>query len=157
MKIKYRDSLKTISREVHSEDYILGCEIGEYIVERELPTLSTDMLQSNVVIEVSEELSRQWKDKVEKLHKISYRDLEGDHYKQFYKNLAWYKKNIENLYLEDEIKVEVPPTNPSNLEEFIKGVEGALWGCDLSHYSCKSVKGDEHKTVKVVVLTRNIG
>ena len=36
-------------------DYHYGCFVGEHIVDNYLPTLSTDMIHSNRVIEVSEE------------------------------------------------------------------------------------------------------
>ena len=41
----------------------LGVLVGDIIVSENLPTLSTDMIKSRTVIQVSEELSKQWEEK----------------------------------------------------------------------------------------------
>ena len=109
-------------------NFQLGVMAGDYVVVTQLPTLSTDMMQTNCVIEVSKELSDIWHEKQEE-----WRNAE-DSSEKFEENLKWYKENIEGVYLEDEIQVRIARVEPTDLEQFAKGFELALWDSDLSHY-----------------------
>ena len=124
----------------HDLNYQLGIMVGELIVSKYLPTLSTDSLQTNHVIQVDEELTREW----EKLHTkwSDSLDKEGKEYSNalFYENLAWYKSNIENKFLKDELEIRVSNFTPTDMEEFKAGVDHSLWNCDCSHYSLSKVK-----------------
>lgn len=111
----------------------IGILIGEKIVEEKLITLSTDMLKSRNVIEVSKELTDKWKEMGDACFKLSCARKEDEYTKMFYENLAWYKKNIEQVYLPKEI-VCYYNFIYTNEEDFIEGVNLALWDCDLSHY-----------------------
>lgn len=113
---------------VEDLNFQLGVMAGDYVVATQLPTLSTDMMQTNCVIEVSKELSGIWNEKEEE-----WRNAE-DSSKKFEENLKWYKENIEDVYLEDEIQVRIARVEPTDLEQFAKGFELALWNSDLSHY-----------------------
>ena len=112
-------------------NFQLGAMAGDYVVATQLPTLSTDMMQTNCVIKVSKELSDTWYEKDEKWSNT----VNIQHKKKvFQENLKWYKENIEAVYLEKEIVVRVSRIEPTDLEQFGKGFEAALWDSDLSHY-----------------------
>jgi hypothetical protein len=66
--------------------------------------------------------------------------------------LAWYKKNIEQKYLEKEISALVPRVDPQNTEEFQKGIENALWDCDMSHYKLKEVPPNNELDVRTEII-----
>lgn len=135
----YIPSVKVIES---SLDYQLGMMTSEYVIAVALPTLSTDSLQSNRVIEVSHELATKWKEMKETWFNSV--DSHGGHdTKVFYSNLEWYKRNIEDKYLEDELVVRVPKISPGDLEGFAKGFEDALWNCDLSHYKYGELKQED--------------
>ena len=120
-----------------AEDYMedlnfqLGTMAGDYVVATQLPTLSTDMMQTKCVIEVSKELSDTWQEKDEKWFNTANRQHRE---KIFQENLKWYKENIEAVYLEKEIVVRVSRIEPTDLEQFAKGFQLSLWDSDLSHY-----------------------
>jgi len=138
-----------------SIDYQLGVMTGEYISVTQLPTLSTDMLQTPLIIEVSKELSNVWESKQKEYRAIGYGKEESN--EKFYKNVAWYKENIENVYLKDVIEVFVPHVTPTDMEEFGRGVEVALWDTDLSHYKYGEMLPNQEYSVKsVIILKRDI-
>ena len=110
----------------------IGILVGEKIVDRKLITLSTDMLKSINVIEVSEQLSLKWKIMDKAWYDLTFKGTEKSK-KIFIENLAWYKENIEKVYLPKEIKYYSHACY-DNKEEFIEGIKIALWDCDMSHY-----------------------
>lgn len=117
----------------------IGLLIGENIVRDKLITLSTDMLKSDNVIEVDNNLSDIWKKMHDTCFKLSRAKKEDEYTKMFYENLAWYKKNIEQVYLPKEITYH-SHAYYTNEKEFIRGIELALWDCDMSHYRFHNIK-----------------
>lgn len=128
-------------------NYQLGCLAAEYFIMKDLPTLSTDMLKSNNVIEVSEDLTKQWEEREAKYAADS---------TVFYENLKWYKENIERVYLEEYIEIRVPKVDPTDLKAFGEGFEQALWDCDYSHYKyVKMLPNKESAWCSTIKLKRN--
>lgn len=129
---------KKLKKQNDKLNYQLGTYVGELIVALHLPTLSTDMLQTNKVIQVSEEKAKAWKEMDDKHHDLwlskGAPNSDEETTKLFYENRKWYMKNIEDVYLPNELKIQIPKVNPTNLEKFKKGLDNALWDCDLSHY-----------------------
>src|SRR5699024_5964620 len=112
--------------------------LGELAVN-ELPTLSTDMLISTNVVQVSEELKDLWHAKSEDWY---YEKDEDKRSKLFKENLAWYKKNVEAVYLPEEIEIRtysVIYDITDHLEEIKTIINQYLWDCDYSHYTCVEV------------------
>lgn len=120
-----------VSEYVEDLNFQLGYLAGEYVVKTQLPTLSTDMLRTSCTIEVGKELSDIWQEKDE-----NFDNAEGKEHKTkiFYENLKWYRENIEAVYLEDEIQVRIARVDPTDLRQFARGFDVALWESDLSHY-----------------------
>jgi len=52
-----------MKNEIEALNFSLGVYVGEYIIATKLPTLSTDMLKTRYIIEVPEDLSKEWKEK----------------------------------------------------------------------------------------------
>jgi len=143
-------------------NYQLGMMVGEYIIALHLPTLSTDMLKSRTIIQVSEEETAEW----ESLHKmeepfyfINRSDEQEEEYlKVFYDNRKWYHK-LEEKYLPETIKVPVPRVEPTNIKRFGEGIEAALWDCDMSHYKIQEgffEQTDGWAWCSYIILTRHI-
>ena len=125
-----------MGKEIENLNYTLGIYVGEYIIAKHLPTLSTDMLKTKYIIEVTEQLSKEWEVKND-YHFNSY--LKKSKTKEeltdiFNENLKWYKENIEDKYLPKTLKILVPKLFPTNMVSFKKGLRDALWNCDLCHY-----------------------
>jgi hypothetical protein len=115
---------------INSLNKQLGIYVGEYIITHYLQTLSTDMLQSNIVVKVSDEDTNTWAELEKNYHSI---DNKTESNKVFYENLAWYKA-MEKKYLPEKIKCMVPRIEPTDMEEFKEGLKEAIWDCDMSSY-----------------------
>lgn len=119
--------------------YILGLVVGDYIVATSLPTLSTDSLKTRRVIEVSEELTKEWEEREENWWTNLDEDKKNGN-KIFYENRDWYKKNIEEKYLDNELLVHYDRLERIlDKQSFIGGLNEALWDSDLSHYKAVDV------------------
>lgn len=119
--------------------YTLGLVVGDYIVATSLPTLSTDSLKTRRVIEVSEELTKEWEEREENWWTNLDEDKKNGN-KIFYENRDWYKKNIEEKYLDNELLVHYDRLERIlDKQSFIGGLNEALWDSDLSHYKAVDV------------------
>lgn len=122
-------------------DYELGNMVGEFIIYKFLPTLSTDMLKSMNVIAVPLELEREWAKKQKEYRALGYNESkDSESSKLFYRNLAWYKENIESIYLPQVLECRIPKFQYKNEAKFIEGLKSALWDCDMSHYDVKDIE-----------------
>lgn len=110
-------------------EYQLGYYVGEYIYSRFLPTLSTDILQTRNVIEVSEEDELENKRLFDKW--IIDNDIEKwDLYHQ-------HNKMLEKKYLPHELKCHFDLLHIKKEKIFKDGLINSLWNCDLCCYSLK--------------------
>ena len=137
MKNKFRKYLKqedfVVKKPKVSKDYQIGYLVANGLVHK-LPTLSTDPLRTFNVIEVPETLSNKWKEMESEWFALGRKDEEKSN-ELFYRNLAWYKENIEAVFLKDTIEFIVYNFYEKEFtEEMVKGFKRGLWGCDLSHY-----------------------
>lgn len=167
MKSKSRRLIKGIkpiqSKVIDNLNYYLGLSVGENIVNKFLPTLSTDMLKTDRIIEVSEEETKIWEEMSSEYNKkylwATDKEVKEEGTKQFYENLKWYK-TLEEKYLPKTLTVRITKVKPTNIIEFQKGVEEALWDCDLSHYSVVDgffEEGHDYGWCSIITLTRNLG
>ena len=122
-----------------SMDYQLGYYVGEHIVNRYLPTLSTDMIQSINVIEVSEEdtiennrLDREW------YSTTKYQDNwcgEEDGNKEKWNLYHQHNKMLEQKYLPKELVCHLGLLKINDEKEFKEGLRSSLWDCDMCSYN----------------------
>ena len=120
-------------------DYQLGYYVGLEIVHRFLPTLSTDMLQTLNVIEVSEEdtlenerLDTEWYETTRYGGNWNGKDENGD--KEKWELYHQHNKMLDKKYLPNPLKCHLSLLNIQNMEEFKKGLCFALWDCDMCSY-----------------------
>lgn len=107
-------------------NYQLGLLAGELIYHNYLPTLSTDMLKTKNVIEVSEEDTA----KNETLKKQMIENSFNGVYEEWLK----FYKPMQKKYLPEKIECAIQRIEPTNLERFKKGINDYLWDCDCSYY-----------------------
>jgi hypothetical protein len=123
-----------------TSEFQFGYYVGLYIVSRYLPTLSTDVMRSRNVIQVSEEDSLE----NERLHTEWYVttkygggwngvDENGN-------NEKWdlyhqHNKMLEKKYLPNPLKCHMGILNIQDLGDFKKGLRFALWDCDMCSYN----------------------
>lgn len=117
-------------------DYQLGKYVGEYIVHEYLPTLSTDMLTTRNVIEVSEEdkienerLSEDWSKTID----FSGREHKSD--KEKWELYRQHNKMLEKKYLPDPLKCYLTLLKLTDEEQFKRGLYHSLWNCDRCSYN----------------------
>jgi len=119
-----------------SLEYQIGFLIGELIVHQYLPTLSTDMLQSYHVIEVSKEDSAENK-RLHDLWSSSHWKLPKTE-KQGEKEWVELRKHdimLEKKYLPEKLECFVPPIHVENNIDLKEGIIDSLWDCDMCTYS----------------------
>jgi hypothetical protein len=122
-----------------SMDYQLGYYVGEYIVNRYLPTLSTDMIQSRNVIKVSEEdeiennkLDKEWFKTTR--HNDDW-DGENDGDKKKWELYLQHNKMLEKKYLPNSLECTLGLIKFNDEKEFKEGLRSSLWDCDMCSYN----------------------
>jgi len=132
---------KTMKKSLEQQ---LGYYVGDYIVMRHLPTLSTDLLQTRYVIKVSEEES--------KTHELLNNDwLIDSENKNKWNALRRYSNILGYKYYPNPLICYVPKIEVENIEEFKTGLIDCFWNCDRCSYSLKSeeikIYNDEYSTI----------
>jgi hypothetical protein len=118
-------------------DYQLGVFVGKYIVHRFLPTLSTDMIRSGHVIQVSEtdsleneRLDNDWYDTTKSGGKWNEDDVN-----EKWERLLSHNKILSKKYLPNPLKCLLPVLNINNIVDFKNGLKSELWDCDICSYN----------------------
>lgn len=146
--------------------YQLGYYVGEQIVDKFLPTLSCDMLQTNKNISVTcgegdecRRLDDVWYNKRTSIKGSETEQSEGS--KEEWKALRAYHEMLEEKYLPKTVECHFRLLNitEENMKDFKEGIGASLWNCDCSHYSTKSedidVKADEDGWFTNITLKRD--
>jgi hypothetical protein len=124
-----------------SLEYQLGHYIGDYIVERYLPTLSVDG-STNEIIEVTKEEAEEY-EKLEEiwwnaLHPNSNWNQKSDAKKEWNHRTA-FKNMLKQKYMPKTLECHIPritSVSEEKMEELKKGISSALLNSDVSYYSC---------------------
>jgi hypothetical protein len=152
-----------------SLDWQLGYYVGEYIIYRFLPTLSVDGFQSRNSIQVSEEETKEY----EKLNDTWFNVIHApgapknkwgdvDYEKvgvEEWKIYIEFRDRLKDKFLPKFLECHVPQVHFKNKEEFTKGIEAALWNCDMSHYTCPPdvvIENDEFFWLTKILLPLHI-
>ena len=140
-------------------NYQLGLYVGEYITRRFLPTLSTDMLKTYTIVEVSEEDAERHKvvnEALIKTYKWSGGDDNSEEAFEVYKAL---NNELARKYLSEKLECMVPKIYPTNMDTFKEGLKDQLWDTDLSHYFPEDdfyKQGHEMGRADYIILTLKI-
>lgn len=139
-----------------SLEYQLGLSIGNFILVHYLPTLSIDGMQTNHVIDVSEEDTAE-NDRLQKLYdEKGYKENDKDSLELF-NNWREHSKLMEDKYLPKVLDCVVHKLSSINkIDDFIKGIETVLWDCDCSHYGTKNIEiiNSSHRYSSTIKLHR---
>lgn len=151
------------SKNKKSLNYQLGEQVGQQIVHRFLPSLSTEMIKTNIIIEVPQEESDEFK------------KLDGEHYKYWMANgrpnnnnndectrlfyiARKFHHELEKKYLPNTIEAILLKVHPTNFKKFKKGIEDTLWDSDISSYSVAKkdfFKSPKHGWCSYIYLERD--
>lgn len=110
-------------------EYQLGIYVGEHIIYRYLPTLSTDIPQTRKVITVNDEDTKTYNELNNTLT-----NNENDENWKAYRNFA---DHLTVKYLPDILECHISPLNIFNIDEFKIGLGHCLWDCDCCSYGTK--------------------
>jgi hypothetical protein len=115
-------------------DRQLGYYVGEHIVSRYLPTLSTDLLQSRRVIQVNDEDTAENK-RLDKEWFNSCTHKSGDSGDNEKWNLyLQHNKMLEKKYLPNPLECHLGLIKFNDENEFKEGLKLSLWDCDMCSY-----------------------
>lgn len=121
----------------------LGFYVGDYIVLKYLPTLSTDMMHSPNLVEVSEEDTIRYNE----LHDIwsKKRDtLPQEECKEEWETYRGFANQLQDKYLPPILECYISKVKSiKNMDEFIRGIAVSLWDCDMCCYDTKTIKIDD--------------
>ena len=139
-------------------NYQLGWLTGEIIYEKYLPTLSTDMLHSKVVIEVTDKSDLEKHNKFEKQMDQTLNN--PDEYSKIHKEWLEFYKPMARKYLPKILECRSSYfIIPTDIELFKKGLNDYLWDTDLSWYTAKDgflVQDDSYGIhITTILLTRD--
>jgi len=136
----------------------LGYFVGEYIVHRYLPTLSTDVMLSRKVIQVSEEDTAENKRLSDEWSETARNSKDG-------RNEKWvtyfnHNKMLKKKYLPEKLICHVRRLNIENMDEFKDGLITSLWDCDMCSYSLKpeniNIYDEHHGYFTVIEFIRGV-
>lgn len=140
-------------------NYQLGVYVGEVIELKYLLTLSTDMLKTRNVVQVSEEDTERHRivsENLDRTCKFNGGDGDGEEEFQIFKSL---NNELARKYLPEKLKCMVPKVSITNMEKFHEGLKDQIWNTDLSWYWPKEdfyVKGHKLGHSDYIVLTLKI-
>ena len=133
-------------REELTSEYFLGSMIGEYIVSVHLPTLSTDMLKTNNVIQVDEK-DTETHSMFEKI--LNNSNKSGSDTPEW-RNYYGFNNFLANKYYPKELKCLIPKfgmhliDTDEKLWDLKEGIIVSMWNSDCCAYHL------EHKKIKVI-------
>lgn len=136
-------------------NYQLGILAGSIIYEKYLPTLSTDMMQSKVVIDVTDKDDLEEHNRFQKLYDSALGN--SDEFKKIHKQWLEFYKPMERKYLPKTIECKIEKIHPTDLDKFKEGLNTYLWNTDLSHYMAEDgffLPNIEYAWCSTIVLTR---
>ena len=140
-----------------SLEFQVGIYVGEYVINRNLPTLSTDMIQTLNVIKVSDEdtseherLNNEW---VARLTEAGFNS--GCKFPKEWNAYLTFRKIIQKKYMPELLVCYVPKINVSEegMEDFKNGFSVALWDCDCCSYYTDNDKVKIDSTGRCTVIT----
>jgi hypothetical protein len=135
---RWRNKRLEIKKEL-TATYQLGYYVGAEIYNRYLPTLSSDMLHSRIVIQISEEDSEENKRLEEEWSATTQYgnapDTEKN--KEHWALYHAHNKMLDGKYLPNPLVCHLAVLNVEDWEEFKSGLIHYLWDCDLCSYSLK--------------------
>ena len=120
-------------------DYHYGYFVGEHIVNRYLPTLSTDMIHSRNVIQVNQDdtIENNRLDK-ELYSTTKYQDNwngEEDGSNDKWRLYQQHNKMLEQKYLPKKLDCHLRLLKINDEKEFKEGLRSSLWDCDMCSYN----------------------
>ena len=136
-------------------NYQLGILAGSIIYEKYLPTLSTDLMHSKVVIDVTDEADLAEHNRFQKLYDSTLgNEVE---FKKVHKEWLEFYKPMSKKYLPETLECLIEKIEPTDIDKFKDGLNTYLWNTDLSHYMAEDgffLPNHKYAWYSTIILTR---
>ena len=148
-------------------NYYIGQLVGEIILIKYLPTLETDMIETNKRVKVtdSEELRENIRLNYCMDALLATRDKDyEDKYEEFHASWLAHTKMLAKKYLPEKLECRVTQIEIADVDSFKEGLDDYLWDCDVSWYVAKddflksniNESGGINIWCTTIVLTRTV-
>ena len=117
-------------------NYYMGQLVGEIILIKYLPTLETDMIQTNKRVKVTDPEEYKENCRLDEIlvTKMSSKD---DEYSEAHANWLAHTKMLAKKYLPEKLECRVTQIEITDIDLFKQGLDEYLWDCDVSWYVAK--------------------
>ena len=117
-------------------NYYMGQLVGEIILIKYLPTLETDMIQTNKRVKVTDPEEYKENCRLDEIlvTKMSSKD---DEYSEAHANWLAHTKMLAKKYLPEKLECRVTQIEITDIDSFKQGLDEYLWDCDVSWYVAK--------------------
>jgi hypothetical protein len=117
-------------------DYILGSYIGEYIVNDFLVTLSTDLIRTKNVIQVSAEDTAKLKALNDAWFPVALKDktIGNTESKDEWEAMQEFYQYLAKKYLPEELVIKLPFPDVHHIDHVKEAIRDVLWDCDCCSY-----------------------
>ena len=150
-------------RPTELHNYYMGQLVGEIILIKYLPTLETDMIQTNKRVKVTDPDEFKENCRLDEIlvTKMSSKD---DEYSEAHANWLTHTKMLAKKYLPEKLECRVTQIEITDVDSFKEGLDDYLWGCDVSWYVAKddflksniNESGGINIWCTTIVLTRTV-
>ena len=117
-------------------NYYMGQLVGEIILIKYLPTLETDMIETNNRVKVTDPEEYKENCRLDEIlvTKMSSKD---DEYSEAHANWLAHTKMLAKKYLPEKLECRVTQIEITDIDSFKQGLDEYLWDCDVSWYVAK--------------------
>ena len=117
-------------------NYYMGQLVGEIILIKYLPTLETDMIETNKRVKVTDPEEYKENCRLDEIlvTKMSSKD---DEYSEAHANWLAHTKMLAKKYLPEKLECRVTQIEITDIDSFKQGLDEYLWDCDVSWYVAK--------------------
>jgi hypothetical protein len=114
----------------------MGQLVGEIILIKYLPTLETDMIETNKRVKVTDPEEYKENCRLDEIlvTKMSSKD---DEYSEAHANWLAHTKMLAKKYLPEKLECRVTQIEITDIDSFKQGLDEYLWDCDVSWYVAK--------------------
>ncbi len=117
-------------------NYYMGQLVGEIILIKYLPTLETDMIETNKRVKVTDPEEYKENCRLDEIlvTKMSSKD---DEYSEAHADWLAHTKMLAKKYLPEKLECRVTQIEITDIDSFKQGLDEYLWDCDVSWYVAK--------------------
>lgn len=117
-------------------NYYMGQLVGEIILIKYLPTLETDMIQTNKRVKVTNPEEYKENCRLDEILVTKMSSFEDEYSKA---HAAWlaHTNMLAKKYLPEKLECRVTQIEIADIDSFKEGINDYLWNCDVSWYVAK--------------------